>query len=157
MLAERTAFSLPKMASEIRPPTTRSMMARASGLAATSSNLALGFPATATRSRMALITGWTAWWANSRASMKRSSGNLVGGALDHQHVLVVADIDQVEGGGEHLLDRGVDDELPVDLAHADGADRAVPGDVREGEGGAGAVDHRDVGLVASGRPTGAGR
>ena len=42
---------------------------------------------------------------------------------------------------------GIDDELAVDLADARGGDRAVPRDVRDGEGGAGAVDHRDVGLV----------
>jgi hypothetical protein len=75
MLAGRTAFSLPKMASGIFGPATRSMIARASAVAPTSGNAALGLPATATRSRMALMMGWIAWCANSRASMKRSSGN----------------------------------------------------------------------------------
>ena len=74
-------------------------------------------------------------------------GDLVGGALDHQHVLLVADVDEVERGGEHLLDVRVGDELVVDQRDADAADRPVPRDVGDGEGGAGAVDHRDVGVV----------
>ena len=74
-------------------------------------------------------------------------GKLVGAALDHQHVLLVADVDQVERGGEHLLDRRVGDELAVDEADARGRDRPVPRDVGDGEGGAGAVHHGDVGLV----------
>ena len=74
-LAARTAFSLPKMASGILGPATRSMMARASGVAPTSGNVAFGFPATATSSLIALMIGWIALWANSRASMKRSSGS----------------------------------------------------------------------------------
>ena len=72
---------------------------------------------------------------------------LVGAALDHQHVLLVADVDQVERRGEHLLDCGIGHELALDQADADGRDRTVPGDIGNGEGGAGAVHHRDVGLV----------
>ena len=41
----------------------------------------------------------------------------------------------------------VDDELVVDDADADRADRAVEGDVRERERAAGAVDAEDVGVV----------
>jgi hypothetical protein len=74
-------------------------------------------------------------------------GDLVGGALDHQHVLVVADVDEVERRGIHLLDGRVGDELVVDQGDADAADRPVPRNVGNGEGGAGAVDHRDVGVV----------
>jgi len=75
MLAERTAFSLPKMASGILGPATRSMMARAAGVAPTSGKVAFGLPARLTSSLMALMMGWIALWANSRASMKRSSGS----------------------------------------------------------------------------------
>ncbi|OQB97297.1 MAG: hypothetical protein BWX86_00400 [Verrucomicrobia bacterium ADurb.Bin122] len=74
-------------------------------------------------------------------------GQLVGAAFDHEHVLLVADVDEVERGLEHLLDGRVGDELAVDLGDADGGDGASPRDVRDGEGGAGAVDHRDVGFV----------
>ena len=45
-------------------------------------------------------------------------GQLIGRAFDHQHVLLVADVDQVEVRLEHLLDRRVGDELAVDLADA---------------------------------------
>ena len=50
-------------------------------------------------------------------------------------------------GRVHLLDGRVGDELVVDERDAHAADRAVPRDVGDGEGGAGAVDHRDVGIV----------
>ena len=58
-----------------------------------------------------------------------------------------ADVDEVEVAGKHLLDGGVDDELAVDLADAHGGDGAVPRNLGDGEGGAGAIDHRDVGFV----------
>jgi len=74
-------------------------------------------------------------------------GQLVGAAFDHQHVFFVADVDQVQAGLEHLFDGRVGDELAVDLGDTDGGDRAGPRDVGDGEGGAGAVDHRDVGFV----------
>ena len=74
-------------------------------------------------------------------------GQLVGRAFDHQHILLVADVDEVEVRLEHLLDARVRHELSVDLPDAECADRAVPRNVRDGQGGRGAVDHRDVGLV----------
>ena len=74
-------------------------------------------------------------------------GDLIRGALDHQHVFRVADVDEVERGAEHLLDGGIRDELVVDERDADAADGPVPRDVGDGERGAGAVDHRDVGVV----------
>ena len=73
--------------------------------------------------------------------------DLVGGTLDHEHVLFSSDVDQVERGGEHLLDGRVDHELAVDLADAGRGDGAVPGNVRDGQGGACAVQHGNVGLV----------
>jgi hypothetical protein len=72
---------------------------------------------------------------------------LVGAALDHEHVLLVADVDQVQRGREHLLDGRVCHELAVDQPDPRGRDRPVPRDVGDGERGAGAVHHRDVGLV----------
>ena len=74
-------------------------------------------------------------------------GDLVGGTLDHEHVLGIAHVDEVERRGIHLLDGGVGDELVVDEGDADGADGPVPWNVGDGEGGGGAVDHRDVGIV----------
>src|SRR5690606_38117944 len=74
-------------------------------------------------------------------------GQLVGGALDHQHVLLGADVDEVERRGEHLLDRRIGDELPIDFGHANAGNRAGPGDVGNREGGGGAVHHQDVRLV----------
>ena len=74
-------------------------------------------------------------------------GDLVGGTLDHEHVLLGADVDQDERRGVHLLDRGVGQELAVDQGDAHAADRAAPRDVGDGERGAGAVNHRDIGVV----------
>ena len=74
-------------------------------------------------------------------------GQLIGGAFDHQHVLLVADVDQIEVRLEHLLDRRVGDELAVDLADAERGDRAVPRNVGERERRRRAVDHGDVGFM----------
>ncbi len=74
-------------------------------------------------------------------------GDLIGGALDHEHVGLGADVDEVERAGEHLLDGGVRHELAVDLGDADGTDGAVPRDVGDGEGGGAAVEHEDIGLI----------
>ena len=74
-------------------------------------------------------------------------GDLIGGTFDHQHVFGVADVDEVERRGIHLLDGGVRDELVFDERDADAADGPVPRNVGDGEGGGGAVDHRDVGVV----------
>ena len=73
--------------------------------------------------------------------------DLVSGTFDHHHFLLVADIDEVEGGLEHLLVGRVDHELAVDFTEADTADGTVPGDVGAHDGGGGAVDHEHVGLV----------
>jgi len=73
-LAERTFFSNPKMAAETRSAgTTRSMMARASGVAPMSLKVAFGLPASFTSSRIAAMIGWMAWWPNARASTNFSS------------------------------------------------------------------------------------
>lgn len=42
---------------------------------------------------------------------------------------------------------GVDDDLVVDEADTDGAHRAVPGDVADGEGGGGGVYGEHIGIV----------
>jgi len=67
--------------------------------------------------------------------------------LNHEHVVLIAHIDQVESGIEHLLVGRVAEELAVHLGHAHAGDRPVPGDVRDHQGGGGRVDHEDVRLV----------
>ena len=66
---------------------------------------------------------------------KAGFGQLVGRALDHQHVFFVADIDQIQIRLKHLLDRRVGNELAIDLADAQGTDGAVPRDVRQRQRG----------------------
>ena len=74
-------------------------------------------------------------------------GDLVGGTFNHEHLGLGADVDQVEGAGEHLFDLRVGDEFAIDLGDAHGADRAIPRNVGDSEGGRTAVEHEDVGLV----------
>jgi len=74
-------------------------------------------------------------------------GQLVGGAFDHHHVVLVADVDEIEVGVVLLLVGGIDDEATFDTTDADAGDRAVPRDVGAEERGGGAVHHEDVGVV----------
>ena len=112
------------------------------------SKWAFFLPVRAVSSLIALMISWMDGLVREGQGLDEAVfRDLVRGTLDHQHVLLRADVDQVEGGGEHLLDGGIDDELAVDLPDARGGDRPVPRNVGDGEGGAGAVQHRDVGLV----------
>ncbi len=72
-----------------------------------------------------------------------------GRPLIHDEVGFVADIDQVQVAFEHLAVGGVGDELAVDAAHADRAQRARPGDVADHEGGRGADDRQHVRVVVA--------
>ena len=72
-------------------------------------------------------------------------GDLLGAGLDHRQRVSRADDDQVERA--LLLDdlqRGVEDELAVDAADADGADRAQEGQRRHHQRGRGPVDAENV-------------
>ena len=75
---------------------------------------------------------------------------VVGGlALDHQDVdlpavVAAAGDHDVERGLLDLLERGVDDPLPVDQAHAHGGDGAVERKAGEARGHGGRVHGRDV-------------
>ena len=72
-------------------------------------------------------------------------GDLVGAGLDHQDRLVGAGDDQVEIGVlEQVLLVGVDDEVAVDLADPDRADRRRERDVRDHQRRGGAVHREDV-------------
>ena len=74
---------------------------------------------------------------------QRVLGNLVGAGLDHRQAFLRADDDQIEVvAALHRGERRVDDELPVDLGDAHGADRAEERHRREHERGRGAVDAR---------------
>jgi len=74
-------------------------------------------------------------------------GDLVGRALVHHDVLLVADVDEVEIGLGLLLMGRVGDELALHAGHAERAQRAGPRDVGHGERRAGAEDREDVGVV----------
>src|SRR5262249_57942608 len=54
---------------------------------------------------------------------------------------------ELQRGGGCLRGRRVGDEPAVDVAHADGADRAVERDARQAECGRGAVHGQDVWIV----------
>ena len=73
--------------------------------------------------------------------------DLVGGALDHEHVFLGAHVDEIQGAGGHLVEVRVGHELAVDLGDAHAGDGAGPRNVGDGEGGGRAVDHGDVGVV----------
>ena len=74
-------------------------------------------------------------------------GDFVGGTFVHDHIGLVADVDQVEVGLGLLLVGGVHHELTGDPGDADGTERAGPGDVGHGQRGRGSEDGEDVGVV----------
>ena len=74
-------------------------------------------------------------------------GQFVAGAFDHDDFVLFADVNEVEVALFALGVGRVDDEFAVDAADADGADRAVKRDVRDGQRGGGAVDAEHVGVV----------
>ena len=71
--------------------------------------------------------------------------DLVRAGLDHDDLLAGGNDGDVKVGDLALLARGVEDKLAVHKADLERADRAVPGDVRDGEGGGGADQGRDLG------------
>ena len=73
--------------------------------------------------------------------------DFVGGTFVHDHVGLVADIDEVEVGLGLLFVGGVHHELTGDAGDADGAERAIPRDVGNGQCGRGSEDGEDVGVV----------
>ena len=74
-------------------------------------------------------------------------GDLVGRALVHHDVLLVADVDEVEIGPGLLLMGRVGDELTFHAGDTESAQRAGPRDVGHGERGAGSEDREDIGVV----------
>ena len=59
--------------------------------------------------------------------------HFVGASLDHDDGVGAAGDAQVQAAFRHLRDRGVDDELTVDIADAHTGDGAIEGDVRYGQ------------------------
>ena len=74
----------------------------------------------------------------------RVLGDLVAAGLDHRQRLARADDDEVERRLLELLERRVEDELVVDAADADGADRAEERQRRDHERRRRPVDAEDV-------------
>ena len=74
-------------------------------------------------------------------------GELVGGAFDHDDVVLGADIDEVEVAPAHFLVGRVGDELAIDATDAHGGDGTRERDVADHERGARAIDEEHVGII----------
>ena len=61
-------------------------------------------------------------------------GNFLRAGFDHRDAAGMSGDSEIERALGHLLFGGIDDERAVQAAHAHGADRAVPGDVGDGQG-----------------------
>ena len=74
-------------------------------------------------------------------------GQLGGLAFDHGHFGGGADVDEVQIAVGPLFLRWIDDELTVDPADAHGSNRAFERNVRDAQGGGGAVDAEDIRII----------
>ena len=93
------------------------------------------------------MIGWMASCAVLQGFVEALVGDELGGAFDHHHFGFGTDVDEVEVGIEHFVVVRVGDELTVDLADADTADRSVPGHIGDQHGSGCGVDHEDIWLV----------
>ena len=73
--------------------------------------------------------------------------DFVGGTFVHDHVGLVADIDEVEVGLGLLFVGGVHQELTGDAGDTDGAERSIPRNVGNGQRGRSSEDGEDVGVI----------
>ena len=71
----------------------------------------------------------------------------VGGAFDHDDVVLGADVNEIEVALAPLVMGRVGDELAVDATDAHGADRAGERNVGNAERGRGAVDRENIGII----------
>ena len=71
------------------------------------------------------------------------------GAFDHDDLLAVANIDEVEVAVFALGVGGINDELAIDATDTNGSDRACERNVRNAKRGGGAVDRKHVWVVLS--------
>ena len=93
------------------------------------------------------MSGWSAEWANRIASAMHLLGQDLGAGLDHHDRVARARDDEVELRLGELADRRVDDELAVDAADADGADRTLERDLADRQRGRRGDRPEDVGIV----------
>ena len=74
-------------------------------------------------------------------------GLFLGARLDHHDAVFVADNHDVDRGGRALGVGGIDDELAIDAAHANRANRGAERNVRERQRAGGGIDADHVGIV----------
>ena len=74
-------------------------------------------------------------------------GKFRGGTFDHDDLLTIADIDEVEVAVLAVGMGRVDDELAIDAADANSADRACERNVRNAKRGGGTVDREHVRVI----------
>src|ERR1039458_9502814 len=74
-------------------------------------------------------------------------GNLLASAFDHDQVLLVADVHEVEVAVLALRVRWIDDEFASDAGDAHRGDRAMPGNIGNTQGRGRAVDREHVGII----------
>jgi hypothetical protein len=74
-------------------------------------------------------------------------GDFPGRTLEHDNILFVADVDEVEVAFSALGMGGVGDEFAVDAADAHGAERPGPRDVADHQRGAGADDAQHIRFI----------
>src|ERR1017187_4394065 len=74
-------------------------------------------------------------------------GNLLASAFDHDQVLLVADVHEVEVAVLALGVRWIDDEFASDAGDAHRGDRAMPRNIGNTQGGGRAVDREHVGII----------
>ena len=74
-------------------------------------------------------------------------GKFCGGAFDHDDLLTIADIDEVEVAVLAVRVGRVDNKLAIDAADANGADWACERNVRNTKRGGGAVDRENVRVI----------
>ena len=74
-------------------------------------------------------------------------GDLLAGAFDHDQVLLVADVNEVEIALFALGVRGIDDEFAGDAGDAHCGDRTVPRNIGNTQGRGRTVDREHVGII----------
>ncbi len=106
-----------------------------------------GLPTFAASSFCAAMICWTIRMREFERLHEFLFGKFVGRAFDHDHVVLRADIDEIEVAVLALCVGRVGDELAVHATDAHGADRAVERNVADHERGARAVDGEHVRIV----------
>ena len=74
-------------------------------------------------------------------------GEFTGAAFDHERFGFGADVNEVEIALGIFVMGGVGDKFSGDASDADGGDRTSPRNIRDHEGGRGAVEGKDIGII----------